>query len=255
MLIALFVSLVVNRIATMALMFTGLSRESARFQARSAFTGVGFTTAEAENIVNHPLRRRIVMVLMLLGNIGIATVIATVMVSLSSTVGAGFHQQFLVFTVLTVGLCGLWLIFSSRWVERRMNMVIAWCLKSFTDLDVRDYVSLLQLEDGFAVTELVVEPKHWIADGVLRDLRLSDEGILILGIRRPSGSYTGIPDADDTLRAGDILVVYGNLESIRALDLRKRGSSGDKQHLQAVELQRGIEAAEQETDVVNHETP
>ena len=78
-------SLLVTRIAAMALMFTGLSHEVARFQARSAFSGVGFTTTESELIMNHPVRRKIIMILMLLGNIGIATVVATVMVSLLST--------------------------------------------------------------------------------------------------------------------------------------------------------------------------
>lgn len=48
LLIALTLSLLVTRIAAMALMLTGMSREAARFQARSAFTGVGFTTQEAE---------------------------------------------------------------------------------------------------------------------------------------------------------------------------------------------------------------
>jgi len=37
-----------------------LSVEAAHFQARSALTGVGFTTSESELIVGHPARRRIV---------------------------------------------------------------------------------------------------------------------------------------------------------------------------------------------------
>lgn len=53
-LIVLTLSLVITRIATVALTMTGLSSEAAEFQARSAFTGTGFTTAEAEKIVNHP---------------------------------------------------------------------------------------------------------------------------------------------------------------------------------------------------------
>ena len=83
--IVALLSLLVTRIAAMALMFTGLSHESARFQARSAFSGVGFTTTESELIMNHPVRRKIIMILMMLGNIGIATVVATVMVSLLTT--------------------------------------------------------------------------------------------------------------------------------------------------------------------------
>ena len=53
-------SIVIIRVATSALVMTGMAHESARFQARSAFLGVGFTTAEAESVVSHPVRRRIV---------------------------------------------------------------------------------------------------------------------------------------------------------------------------------------------------
>lgn len=45
-------SLLITHIAAVALTLTGLSSDIARFQARSAFTGVGFTTKEAEKVVN-----------------------------------------------------------------------------------------------------------------------------------------------------------------------------------------------------------
>ena len=61
--IAITLSLLITRIATEALTLTGLSRTSASFQARSAFTGAGFTTAESEAVVKHPVRRRIIIVL------------------------------------------------------------------------------------------------------------------------------------------------------------------------------------------------
>lgn len=48
LLVVILESMVITRIATIALMATGLTRESARFQARSALTGVGFTTSESE---------------------------------------------------------------------------------------------------------------------------------------------------------------------------------------------------------------
>jgi hypothetical protein len=54
----------------------------ARFQALSAFSGTGFTTREAERIVNHPRRRKIVIYLIMLGNAGIVSVIATFVVTL-----------------------------------------------------------------------------------------------------------------------------------------------------------------------------
>lgn len=67
-------SLLITRIASEAMVFTGLSAQAAQFQARSAFTGAGFTTQESEQATNHPVRRRIIMWLMLLGNAGIVTV-------------------------------------------------------------------------------------------------------------------------------------------------------------------------------------
>lgn len=54
------VSTIVVRIGATALMRSGLSCDTASFQSYSAFFGVGFTTREAEMVVNHPLRRRII---------------------------------------------------------------------------------------------------------------------------------------------------------------------------------------------------
>lgn len=256
LLIALAISLIVTRIAALALMFTGLSREAARFQARSAFSGVGYTTREAENIVNHPVRRRIVMLLMLLGNIGIATVVATVMISFSSTVGADWRDQLIVLCSLVAGLAILWLLFSSRWVERQMNKVIGWALKQFTQLDVRDYVSLLQLADGYSVSEMMVEQNHWLTGGKLMELRLSDEGILVLGIHRQDGSFKGIPRAQDVISAGDTLILYGNIEDIQGLDRRKTGVTGDKEHRQNVRKQAQLELEDsQESNVQETNAP
>lgn len=234
LLVALAVSLIVNRIATMALMFTGLSRESAKFQARSAFSGCGYTTSEAEGVVNHPVRRKIVMVLMLLGNIGVATVIASVMLSVTSATESSSRDRFLTMGILSGGLILLWLLSSNRTIERQMNKVIAWSLKRFTDLDARDYVSLLQLADGYAVTEFVVDQKHWIANKTLAILRLSDEGILVLGIHVSDDGFHGIPKAGDLIAPGDTLILYGSIEKIRQLDKRKRGDAGDRDHAQSV---------------------
>lgn len=74
--IALFSWLAI-KVATTALMMTGLSFDTASFQSYSAFFGVGFTTKEAELVVNHPVRRRIIRDLILIGNIGLTSALAT----------------------------------------------------------------------------------------------------------------------------------------------------------------------------------
>src|SRR3954454_5309008 len=80
-LIIVLLSLLVTRVATVALSITGMSRESARFQARSAVTGVGFTTSEAEDVVGHPVRRRIVSAPMLIGSAALVTAVSSLILS------------------------------------------------------------------------------------------------------------------------------------------------------------------------------
>lgn len=81
LLVILALSIIVTRIATIALAHTGLSRETARFQARSALTGSGFTTKESEKVVAHPVRRKIIFWLMIIGNAGIITVVSSTVLS------------------------------------------------------------------------------------------------------------------------------------------------------------------------------
>ena len=232
-LLALTLSLIVIRVGTMALMLTGLSREAARFQSHSAFTGVGFTTDESESIMGHPVRRHLTMALMLLGNIGIATVIATLTAALLSTsTEEGWAGSLL---LLALGISVLVVLAKSSWVERQLNKPIAFALSKFTHLDVRDYVSLLNLSSGFAVYESLVDPDDWVANKSLIELGLAREGILVLGIQRQNGNYIGAPSGDSRIRPGDNLVIYGSLEHVRELDTRPAGEEGEQAHKTATQ--------------------
>jgi Trk-type K+ transport system membrane component len=85
--VLLSLSVFVMRVASVALRLTGLTDDIARFQALSAFTDTGFTTTEAESIVNYRVRRRIVSLLMIAGNLCLVRVLATLVVSLVNTEG------------------------------------------------------------------------------------------------------------------------------------------------------------------------
>lgn len=232
LLVTLTLSLLVTRIGAMALVLTGMSREMARFQSRSAFTGVGFTTQESESITTHPVRRQIVMLLMLLGNVGVAAVVATLMISLMRTTESNHWWRNV--GLLSAGLLILWLFASSHWVERRLNRLIAFGLKHWSHLEVRDYIALLQLRDGYAVTELKVEKEDWLAGQTLIELRLPMEGVLVLGIQRALGDFLGAPTADSQIHADDTLVLYGPIHRLEELDQRRRGRQGDAAHKEAV---------------------
>ena len=252
LLVTLTLSLLVTRVAAMALMLTGLSREAARFQARSAFSGVGYTTSESESIVNHPVRRQIIMGLMLVGNIGVATVVATMMVSFIDI--QKNERWMMTLSLLCFGLLVLWLISKSRWVERHLNKVIAWALRRFTRLDVRDYVAVLNLQQGYAVTETLVTAKDWLAGKTLVELNLPKEGVLVLGIQRTNPSvYIGAPTAHTTVEAHDTLVLYGPIERLEELDQRRAGRKGDEAHKEAVTEHKEV-LVEQEELIEHTET-
>lgn len=232
LLVVITIFLLAIRLAALAMILTGLSQESARFQAISAMAGVGFTTKESEAVINHPARRRIISILMLTGNIGIPAVVATLVVSLLSVAQA--EDWWWPVLVLVGGLSLLMFLGRSRFMKKHLNKWLAWGLRKITHLDARDYVSLLQLQNGYAVTEMIVEDGDWLDQKSLREAALSREGLLVLGIQFQDGTYSGAPRAADTIHAGDTLILYGRIERLRELDQRG-ATSGETAHQQAVE--------------------
>ncbi len=238
LLIILF-SIIVNKIATHALVRTGLSREVASFQAMNAFSGVGYTTSESEYIVNHPVRRRIIRILMLLGSAGLTSAVATLVLSFLNVPATSAIHRLL---MLLAGLVVLYVFASSKAVDRVMGRIIEYMLDRFTSLRVVDYESLLGIAHGYIVSTLRVTPKSWLAGKSLRESRLRDEGICVLGIYRRTRDgrivYIGAPHPDTIIDEGDELVVYGPEEAIANLARRIAGPEGDLEHARMVEAQR-----------------
>ncbi|MFC1461002.1 cation:proton antiporter regulatory subunit [Verrucomicrobiota bacterium] len=89
LLVTIMVSFIIVRAGAIAFELTGLERSIAIFQALSCFSGTGFTTRESEAIVSHPQRRRIATILIVLGNVGLVTMIATFANSLRPNIALG----------------------------------------------------------------------------------------------------------------------------------------------------------------------
>ena len=249
--VVLIVGLTITRVATCALTFTGVSRELARFQARSAFTGCGFTTMESEQIVGHPVRRRIIMILMVMGN-GVVVLAITslvpVMVSIQDSAGDRFAAVAYRLLWLALGLCLLWMIARSTWLDQQMFRIIGWALKRFTRIEVRDYSGLLHLQDGYAVREVEMDPGDWMVGKNLAEVRLGDEGVQVLGIRRADGTYIGSPTGVTFIRSGDEIILYGQSEHLAELERRRADAAGDRAHRERIEQQQQIIQEQTEQD-------
>jgi hypothetical protein len=249
-LLVIVLSLLITRIATIILTYTGLSRESAKFQARSAFTGAGFTTTESEKVVTHPVRRRVVGMLMLLGNAGIVTVMSGIIVGFVGVKDASDGLKG--FLILAVGLLALWGVTSSKWIDSRISMFVEWLLRRYTRLNVQDYAKLLHIHKDYAVTEMAVRKEDWVSGKTLAELALPKEGILVLGIERGGGVYLGLPRSTTRIQAGDTLILYGQTNDIHHLDERKQDVHGAldrrKQERTVVHALRKQEKLEKKTD-------
>jgi hypothetical protein len=209
-------SLVITRLATVALVLTGLSQEAARFQARSAFTGTGFTTAESETVVDHPVRRRIIMGLMLLRSAGIVSILLSLILSFAGTEDITRLYRLL---YLVGGVLLLWLLSMSKVADGLMNRPIKWALRRWTDLEIRDYAGLLHLSGDYVVREMKVKENGWLANKSLSECKLRDEGVTIVGIYRSSGRYVGA-------------------QALENLNTRLEGLIGQKEHDIAIQRQK-----------------
>ncbi|WP_370323959.1 TrkA C-terminal domain-containing protein [Euzebya sp.] len=246
LLVVLLVSLLVTRVASVALVLTGLAPDVARFQARSAFSSTGLGTAEAEQIVSHPIRRRIISTLMLLGNVGLVTTVATLSVSFGSVERDAEALQR--FGLLIGGLAVLALLARSEAVSRWMMRVSERLLRRYTELDVRDYHGLLHLAMDYAIDRILVVDDHWLAGRTLASSRLTEEGLLVLGVERADGVYLGAPTGATSIQPGDTVLVYGTASCLAELRDRRAGAEGTEAHLDNVAANEARVAAEQTMD-------
>ena len=204
------ISVAFTKLATGALIATGVPPESASFQARSAFSGAGFTTSEAENVVNHRVRRRIIGTTMFVGSLGTPTLVLTVLVGFIAP-GPGSTTERALVTI-----SGSFLIVISvlnrpvqRWLEgvgrRYVHRRLIPALPSIR-------LDLLTLSDEFAVQAVKLEATPEESVRSLRGLARAFPDVTILGVRR-GATYFGAPPVDIELLAGDELIIYAHRQN------------------------------------------
>jgi len=212
-LVTIFISFLVVRAAAIALMITGLDRQRAVFQALSAFTGTGFTTKEAERVINNPLRRKIISWLMILGNAGIVTVIITATSSFINIKGSvlPIHAAIMIIGILVIYKIATSKGFIKRWegfIERKLVK-----LSHFEEEAVED---LLHLLEGYGLVQTIVKKGSPVAGLVLSECKLCREDTLLIGIERDR-KWIPIPKLQEKIQEGDKLILYGNLKKLREI--------------------------------------
>jgi hypothetical protein len=213
LLITIFISFIAVRIGGFALQLTGIEAEIARFQALSAFSGTGFTTREAERVVGHRTRRRIVTILIILGNAGTVTVIATLVASFTQV--GGYAWFFIRLGIIIAGIFGLYqLIIRSnvgqRILDRVQRPIVNRILRAAPVAE-----EIFHVEKDWAISLVTIKRSSKSIGQSVTDITAEGD-IEILGINR-AGAYLVRPGMEDKIAQGDRLLVYANRKAVKRI--------------------------------------
>lgn len=211
-LIAIFVLILIVKAASVALRLTGMDEKKASFQALSAVTGTGFTTKESEQILQHPLRRRIISLLMILGYAGFITIIVTFSTTIITSEG---YVKYVGIILFFVGIYGIYLIATYKGFTKRWEDFVRKKLMKSTVFEETPIENLLRLHEGYGLIRVNISSVSNFIGHKLIDMGLTTKNILILGIERDK-SWLPVPKASEIINEGDQVIVYGPL-----LDLKK----------------------------------
>ena len=129
----------------------------AAFHAQSAFSGAGVTTSESEHIVTHAVRRKIIRMLISVGNAGMGSSGAILIVALTGFSGenAGIRAPLLMVSLLLVYLAS-----RSKIICRIMKKSILKGLSKNKHLQLQDYYDILGISNGYSISRMRVQPKR-----------------------------------------------------------------------------------------------
>ena len=214
--IALFIIILaaylVVLVGSIAFELTGLDRDTSRFQALSAFTNCGFTTRASEKIVEHPLRRRIAMILIITGYGGLASFVATLLRSVDVE-GLGAQARNLAF--LAIALTGLVWLIQRQGVQIGVTDWIRRHLMPRLTAERVPHEDVFRYREGYGVTRVELPRRSRVAGLKLRETDLRGQGLQVLAIEE-EGIVEPIPDPDRLLVPGQHLIVYGRLSAVQS---------------------------------------
>ena len=202
-------------LGAIALETTGMERSKARFQALSALSGTGFTTSEAESIVNHPGRRRIATWLIFIGNTGIIAFILILILYLRN----GLITPTLPYIIIVLFPL-LVLALSVRFgIVNKLSTAIVRSLRKGSSATGLAVDELLLQTGEYGIARLTVKWHEDMPNPKLKDYDLPGKEISILAIER-GNNMLPFPRENEMLLEGDRLLCYGKLTELSVSGLQ-----------------------------------
>lgn len=227
LLLTIVISIVVVRLGAIAFHMTGLEWSIAKFQSLSCFSGTGFTTAESEVITGSPQRRRIASVLMILGNAGLVTIIATFANSLragsmiqaivrshpSLAVPALLLPWFNLLIIITAALLIYWIFTRTKLLIRITDRLQKIIIKKGILRPV-PFHEMLVGAGGYGVFDLRLLQTSPLLGRSLTESNAEEHGLTVLSLER-NGQVTPHPPSDMPFELNDRIVCFGQLTTLK----------------------------------------
>jgi hypothetical protein len=225
--LTIIISFIAVRIGAIAFELTGLEGSLARFQSLSCFTGTGFTTKEAELITASPQRRKIASFLMVLGNAGLVTLMATFANSLRPVVYLPkLTIPFLHFVfpsvllpwinlfIMTLFIYVIYKFFTHSKITRRLTVILRSRILKRDIVKRVSFEELLVATGGYGVSQFEVLKNSPILNKTLLESNLRREDIVVLAVER-KGITLPNPSADTKILLEDRIICFGKLGAMR----------------------------------------
>ncbi|MGD9909709.1 MAG: TrkA C-terminal domain-containing protein [Candidatus Izemoplasmatales bacterium] len=206
-------------IFTVLFRLTGMSKNKSRFQVISLFTNSGYTTQEAELIVNHQMRRRLATTTMLLGyalNVTVISVLINIIMTLGSSSSTKDVWMFLIYFggfILLVYLLAKVKIFDN-FIQKMIRAVAISLMYKRNEniIEVIDHYS------DFTIAEISIKklPEQCRGIPLKENGMKSNYGLQVLAIKRKSLVLDEV-DGDTIINEDDIIIVSGKLAKMKEL--------------------------------------
>jgi hypothetical protein len=227
LLLTLIVSFIIVRIGAVAFHLTGIEWSIAKFQALSCFSGAGFTTKESELITSHPQRRKIASILIVSGNIGLVTLIATFANSLRPTmtlsiINLPFLKSFIPVSILPavnlliiiIASYLIFKIFTTKKVADKLTVFFKKSIEKKKIIKQFTFTNLAIISGEHGIAQVKVCKGSPVIDKTIMGSGLKKKDILVLAIENKNESIYN-PPADALIHLGDKLTCFGELDNIK----------------------------------------
>lgn len=209
-------------IFTIIFRLTGLTNDKARFQVISLFTNSGFTTQEAELIVNSRVRRRIANITMLSGfilNVTVISVLVNVFITLGSAKSSDVLKFFLVIGgfFIVVYILKKFKVFERIFrgvVERVTNRMIYG--RGTNIVEVLENVG----KNSIAQVQVINVPDSLVDKTLEKSDIRKTYMVNVLAIIR-GGETNANVTKDDVILTEDKVIVFGKIHNIKKLFIKE----------------------------------